>query len=223
MIHATTEGGRHWKRTVQCNLAELQKKEASWLSASSIGIFTIEFFFFSNNNPGCMTQKRSPPVADIRAIRILISIAAYYENEIMANPIQQNPENPSTETRVECYCDAGFELIEMTLRPQQDILSFLNGGAVIWKAPSKVPLQNSAQNLNTNCIEAAMEAIWIRKFSQVLVVVPTINEPLNRRIRILKFQQHRYNLADPFTKALSNRKLTQHARGMGLRPASSFM
>ncbi|GJZ58260.1 retrotransposon protein, putative, ty1-copia subclass [Tanacetum coccineum] len=30
------------------------------------------------------------------------------------------------------------------------------------------------------------------------------------------------NLADPFTKALSNRKLTQHARGMGLRPASSF-
>ncbi|GJX47118.1 putative F-box domain-containing protein [Tanacetum coccineum] len=31
------------------------------------------------------------------------------------------------------------------------------------------------------------------------------------------------NLADPFTKALSNRKLTQHARGMGLRSASSFM
>ncbi|GKF00179.1 retrotransposon protein, putative, ty1-copia subclass [Tanacetum coccineum] len=41
-------------------------------------------------------------------------------------------------------------------------------------------------------------------------------------IRILKV--HTYNnLADPFTKALSNRKLTQHARGMGLRPASSFM
>ena len=35
---------------------------------------------------------------------------------------------------------------------------------------------------------------------------------------------HTYdNLADPFTKALSNKKLTQHARGMGLRPASSFM
>ncbi|GJX45046.1 retrotransposon protein, putative, ty1-copia subclass [Tanacetum coccineum] len=41
-------------------------------------------------------------------------------------------------------------------------------------------------------------------------------------IRILKVHTDN-NLADPFTKALSNRKLTQHARSMGLRPASSFM
>ncbi|GKB16115.1 retrotransposon protein, putative, ty1-copia subclass [Tanacetum coccineum] len=41
-------------------------------------------------------------------------------------------------------------------------------------------------------------------------------------IRILKVYTYN-NLADPFTKALSNKKLTQHARGMGLRPASSFM
>ncbi|GJS93004.1 retrotransposon protein, putative, ty1-copia subclass [Tanacetum coccineum] len=38
------------------------------------------------------------------------------------------------------------------------------------------------------------------------------------KIRILKVHTDN-NLADPFTKALSNRKLTQHARGMGLRPA----
>ncbi|GJW52321.1 hypothetical protein Tco_0093672 [Tanacetum coccineum] len=31
------------------------------------------------------------------------------------------------------------------------------------------------------------------------------------------------NIADPFTKALSNGKLTQHARSMGLHLASSFM
>ncbi|GKE24414.1 hypothetical protein Tco_1435926 [Tanacetum coccineum] len=31
------------------------------------------------------------------------------------------------------------------------------------------------------------------------------------------------NLADPFTKALPKGKLTQHARSMGLRLASSFM
>ncbi|GJS66361.1 retrovirus-related pol polyprotein from transposon TNT 1-94 [Tanacetum coccineum] len=107
--------------------------------------------------------------------------------------------------------------------------------------------------------EAAMEAVWIRKFISGLGIVPTINEPLNmycdnsaavhyanepgvqkgarhyqRRyhyvrecvelgeIRILKVHTDN-NLADPFTKALSNRKLTQHARGMGLRPASSFI
>ncbi|GKA08023.1 retrovirus-related pol polyprotein from transposon TNT 1-94 [Tanacetum coccineum] len=41
-------------------------------------------------------------------------------------------------------------------------------------------------------------------------------------IRFLKV--HTYdNLADPFTKALSKGKLTQHARSMGLRLASSFM
>ncbi|GJW24684.1 hypothetical protein Tco_0038495 [Tanacetum coccineum] len=42
------------------------------------------------------------------------------------------------------------------------------------------------------------------------------------KISILKVHTDN-NLVDPFTKALSNRKLTQHARGMGLRPASSFM
>ncbi|GJU04002.1 zinc finger, CCHC-type containing protein [Tanacetum coccineum] len=107
--------------------------------------------------------------------------------------------------------------------------------------------------------EAAMEAVWIRKFISGLGIVPTINEPIkmfcdnsaalhfanepgvqrgarhyHRRyhyvresialgeIKLLKV--HTYdNLADPFTKALPNGKLTQHARSMGLRLASSFM
>ncbi|GKB86770.1 hypothetical protein Tco_0959042 [Tanacetum coccineum] len=42
------------------------------------------------------------------------------------------------------------------------------------------------------------------------------------KIRILKVHLDN-NLSGPFTKALLNRKLTQHARSMGLRPASSFM
>ncbi|GJZ99670.1 hypothetical protein Tco_0672221 [Tanacetum coccineum] len=107
--------------------------------------------------------------------------------------------------------------------------------------------------------EAAMEAVWIRKFISGLGIVPTINEPLkmycdnsaalhyanepgvqkgarhyHRRyhyirecvklgeIKLLKVHTDD-NLADPFTKVLSNRKLTQHARSIGLRPASSFM
>ncbi|GJS09785.1 retrotransposon protein, putative, ty1-copia subclass [Tanacetum coccineum] len=107
--------------------------------------------------------------------------------------------------------------------------------------------------------EAAMEAVWIRKFISGLGIVPTINEPINMycdnsaavhyanepgvqrgarhylrkyhyvresvalgEIKILKVHTDN-NLADPFTKALSNRKLTQHARSMGLHPASSFM
>ncbi|GJS05546.1 retrotransposon protein, putative, ty1-copia subclass [Tanacetum coccineum] len=107
--------------------------------------------------------------------------------------------------------------------------------------------------------EAAMEAVWIRKFISGLGIVPTINEPIrmfcdnsaalhfanepgvqrgarhyHRRyhyvrecialgeIRFLKVHTDD-NLADPFTKALPKGKLTQHARSMGLRLASSFM
>ncbi|GJY98287.1 retrotransposon protein, putative, ty1-copia subclass [Tanacetum coccineum] len=121
-------------------------------------------------------------------------------------------ENPKAELRVDCYCNAGFEI---------DI--------------------NDMKSLT-----GYMEAVWIRKFISGLGIVPTINEPIRmfcdnsaalhfanepgvqmgarhyHRSNLLKV--HTYNnLADPFTKALSNRKLTQHARSMGLRPASSFM
>ncbi|GJR24431.1 retrotransposon protein, putative, ty1-copia subclass [Tanacetum coccineum] len=269
------------------------------------------------------------PVADIRAIRIPISIAAFYDYEIwqmdvkttflngyldkdiyivqpegsimyavrctrpdvafaqnMTSRFQQNPGephwtavknilkylrntkdmflvyggNPSTELRVECYCDAGFETDRDDTKSQTGYVFVLNGGAVDWKSSKQSTTAMSAtESEYIAASEAAMEAVWIRKFISGLGIVPTINEPLNmycdnsaavhyanepgvqkgarhyqRRyhyvrecvelgeIRILKVHTDN-NLADPFTKALSNRKLTQHARGMGLRPASSFM
>ncbi|GJZ76416.1 hypothetical protein Tco_0641088 [Tanacetum coccineum] len=90
--------------------------------------------------------------------------------------------------------------------------------------------------------EAAMEAVWIRKFILGLGIVPTINEPgvqkgarhYHRRyhyirecielgeINLLKVHTDD-NLADPFTKALPKGKLTQHAKSMRLGLASSFM
>nr|GEX68130.1 putative retrotransposon protein [Tanacetum cinerariifolium] len=107
--------------------------------------------------------------------------------------------------------------------------------------------------------EAAMEAVWIKKFISGLGIVPTINKPIkmfcdnlatlhfanesgvqrgarhyHRRyhyvresiapgeIKFLKVHTND-NLADHFTKALSKGKLTQHARSMRLRLASSFM
>nr|GEY54137.1 hypothetical protein [Tanacetum cinerariifolium] len=101
-------------------------------------------------------------------------------------------------------------------------------------------------------LEAAMEAVWIRKFISGPGIVPTINEHIrifcdnsaalyfanepgvqrgvkhyHRRyhyvresialgeIRFLKVYTY-HNLADPFTKALSNGKFTQRARSMRL-------
>nr|GFB91661.1 retrovirus-related Pol polyprotein from transposon TNT 1-94 [Tanacetum cinerariifolium] len=108
-------------------------------------------------------------------------------------------------------------------------------------------------------LEAAIEAVWIRKFISGLGIVPTINEPFSmfcdnsvtlhfaNELGVQKGTKHyhkRYhyvresialgeirffkvltydNLVDPFMKALSNTKLTQHARSMGLHLACSFM
>ncbi|GJY71216.1 hypothetical protein Tco_0474919 [Tanacetum coccineum] len=158
--------------------------------------------------------------------------------------------NPSTKLRVECY----------SIFNCNRYVFVLNGGAVDWKSSKQSTTTMSAtESEYIAASEAAMEAVWIRKFISGLGIVPMINEPLNMycdksaaihyanepgvqrgarhyqtryhfvrecvelgEIRILKVHTDN-NLADPFTKALSNRKLTQHARGTGLRPASSFM
>ncbi|GJR28358.1 retrotransposon protein, putative, ty1-copia subclass [Tanacetum coccineum] len=77
-------------------------------------------------------------------------------------------------------------------------------------------------NIHIKCLRRDMEAVWI-------TALHFANEPgvqmgvrHYHRSNLLKVHTDN-NLADPFTKALSNRKLTQHARSMGLRPASSFM
>ncbi|GJT86337.1 retrotransposon protein, putative, ty1-copia subclass [Tanacetum coccineum] len=143
--------------------------------------------------------------------------------------------NPKAELRVDCYCNAGFEIDIDDMKSLTGDLNYIAAS------------------------EAEMEAVWIRKFISGFGIVPTINEPIkmfcdnsaalhfanepgvqkgarhyHRRyhyvresialgeIRFLKVHTDN-NLADPFTKALSKGKLTQHARSMGLRLASSFM
>nr|GFA00129.1 hypothetical protein [Tanacetum cinerariifolium] len=111
----------------------------------------------------------------------------------------------------------------------------------------------------TTASEAAMEAVWIRKFIGDLGVIPSINKPINmycdnsasiifaNEPGIMKGARHflqRYhyireqvetgeiklikvhiddNLVDPFTKALPRRMVINHAKGIGLQLASSFM
>ncbi|GJY53132.1 retrotransposon protein, putative, ty1-copia subclass [Tanacetum coccineum] len=115
------------------------------------------------------------------------------------------------------------------------------------RAPSKVLLQSQLHKLNyIAASEAEMESVWIRKFISGLGIVPTINEPIKmfcdnsaallfankpgvqmgaryyHRSNLLKVHTDN-NLAYPFTKALPKGNLTQHARSMRLRLASSFM
>ncbi|GKC27350.1 retrovirus-related pol polyprotein from transposon TNT 1-94 [Tanacetum coccineum] len=168
--------------------------------------------------------------------------------------------NPEAELRVDCYCDAGFETDKDDIKSQTGYVFVLNGGAVDWKSSKQSTIVVSAIEAEYIVVsEAAMEAVWIRKFISGPGIVPTINEPIkmfcdnssallianepgvqkgarhyHRRYHYVRecielgeinlLKVHTYdNLADPFTKALPKVKLTQHARSIGLRLASSFM
>ncbi|GKD08124.1 hypothetical protein Tco_1187809 [Tanacetum coccineum] len=88
--------------------------------------------------------------------------------------------NPSTELRVKCYCDAGFEPDKDDTKSQTGYVFVLNGGAVDWKSSKQSTIAMfdiESEYIATS--EAAMEAVWIRKFISGLGIVPTINEPLN--------------------------------------------
>ncbi|GJS79819.1 retrotransposon protein, putative, ty1-copia subclass [Tanacetum coccineum] len=103
----------------------------------------------------------------------------------------------------------------------------LNGVAVDWKSSKQSTTAISATEAEyIAASKAAMKAVWIRKFISGIVHRGArhyhkryhyVRESIALgEIRFLKVHKDE-NLADPFTKALSKGKLTQHARSMGLR------
>ncbi|GJW91464.1 hypothetical protein Tco_0169017 [Tanacetum coccineum] len=103
------------------------------------------------------------------------------------------------------------------------------------RAPSKVLLPCHANESEYKLRQKLLlEAVLIRKLSQWLgvqerrqtltktITYSSAEGVLNWRMKILKVHTDN-NLADPFTKALSNRKLTQQcSRGMGLSSCLEF-
>ncbi|GJR84533.1 retrotransposon protein, putative, ty1-copia subclass [Tanacetum coccineum] len=68
--------------------------------------------------------------------------------------------NPSTELRVECYCDAGFETDRDDTKSQTGYVFVLNGGAVDWKSSKQSTTAMSAtESEYIAASEAAMEAV----------------------------------------------------------------
>ncbi|GJV83552.1 retrotransposon protein, putative, ty1-copia subclass [Tanacetum coccineum] len=142
--------------------------------------------------------------------------------------------NTEAKLRVDCYCDAGFETDRDDTKSQTGYVFILNGGAVDWKSSKQSTTAMSAIEAEyIAASEAAMEAVWIRKFILELGVQKGARHYHRRyyyvresielgEIKFLKVHTDD-NLADPFTKALPKGKLTKHARSMGLRLTSSFM
>ncbi|GJX49859.1 retrotransposon protein, putative, ty1-copia subclass [Tanacetum coccineum] len=168
--------------------------------------------------------------------------------------------NPDTELDVTGFCDASWQCDKDDTKSQTGYVFIVNGGAVDWKSKKQTTIaMHATQSEYMAASEAAMEAVWIRKFVGDLGVMPSINKPINmycdnsaaiifanepgvmkgarhflRRyhyvreqvesgeIKLIKVHTDK-NLADAFTKALPRGKVNEHANGIGLRLASSFM
>ncbi|GJT12447.1 retrotransposon protein, putative, ty1-copia subclass [Tanacetum coccineum] len=136
--------------------------------------------------------------------------------------------NPKAKLRVDCYCDTGFET------DIDDMIRFILNGSVmeaVWirKFISRlgiVPTINEPIRMfcdNSAALHFANEPGVQRGARHYHRRYHYVRESIALgEIRFLKVHTDD-NLADPFTKALPKGKLTQHARSMGLRLASSFM
>ncbi|GKC67581.1 retrotransposon protein, putative, ty1-copia subclass, partial [Tanacetum coccineum] len=169
-------------------------------------------------------------VADIKAIRILIAIAAYYDYEIWQMDVKTAFLNGHLNEDVYMVQPEGFENPKYPRRTGFVII--MNGGTVDWKSSKQsTNAMSSMEAEYIAVVEAAMEAIWIRKFIFRLGVVPSIDKRMDMycdnicaiTIADEPGVQKDNNLVDPFTKPMPCTKHVEHARSIGLRPASSFM
>nr|GEV96429.1 putative retrotransposon protein [Tanacetum cinerariifolium] len=87
--------------------------------------------------------------------------------------------NSEAELRVEFYCNAGFETDKDDIKSQTIYIFILNGGAVDWKGFKQSTNAMSATEAEyIAASEAAMEAVWIKKFISGLGIIPIINEAI---------------------------------------------
>nr|GEV36555.1 hypothetical protein [Tanacetum cinerariifolium] len=123
------------------------------------------------------------PVADIRAIRILIAIATYYDYEIWIHYVCYTflvyGGDPEAELRVNCYCDAGFKTDRYDTKSQTGYVFILNEGAVVWKSSKQsTTTQHATEAEYIAASKATKEDVWIRKFIDELGVVPSNDYPI---------------------------------------------
>ncbi|GJS60748.1 hypothetical protein Tco_0655532 [Tanacetum coccineum] len=136
--------------------------------------------------------------------------------------------NPEAELRVDCYCDAGFETNRDDTKSKTGYVFILNGGAIrkFISGLGIVPTINEPIKMfcdNSAALHFANEPGVQKGVRHYHRRYHYVRESIELgEIKFLKVYTDN-NLVDPFTKALPKGKLTQHARSMGLRLASSFM
>nr|GFC86333.1 retrotransposon protein, putative, Ty1-copia subclass [Tanacetum cinerariifolium] len=87
---------------------------------------------------------------------------------------------PDTELVVTSFCDASWQCDKDDTKSQMGYVFVVNGGAVDWKSKKHTTIaMHLVQAKYIAASEAAMKAVWIRKFVGDLRVMPSINKPTN--------------------------------------------
>ena len=88
--------------------------------------------------------------------------------------------NPDAELDVTGFCDASFQTDKDDTKSQMGYVFVINGGAVDWKSKKQSTIAMSATEAEyIAASEAAMKAVWIRKFISGLGVMPSIESPID--------------------------------------------
>nr|GEV46481.1 putative polyprotein [Tanacetum cinerariifolium] len=145
------------------------------------------------------------PVADIRAIRILIAIAAYYDYEIWQMDVKTAFLNGFLDEEIYMEQPKGFVDPD---HPRKNVPYASAIGSIMYAVKCTRPDVAFVQNI-TSQFQQSPE-LQVKCYCDAGFLI--------EMIRNLKLDD---NLADPFMKAFAGPKLTRHARSMGLRPASS--
>nr|GEW15157.1 retrotransposon protein, putative, Ty1-copia subclass [Tanacetum cinerariifolium] len=155
--------------------------------------------------PGIDYEETFSPVADIRAIRILIAIAAYYDYEIWQMDVKTAFLNGYLNEEVYMEQPEGF------VNP---------------KYPNRVcKLKRSIYGL-----KQASRAIVIANESGITKGARYFCAKVHYLCEVIEYGDIKLekvhtddNLADPFTKALTFQKHSEHTRNIGMLPASSLI
>nr|GFA22038.1 hypothetical protein [Tanacetum cinerariifolium] len=154
------------------------------------------------------------PVADIRAIRILVAIPAYYDYEIWQMDVKTTFLNGHLLEEVYMEQPEGFVNLKYPNRKSTKQSIFAT---------------SSAKAEYIDAYDAFKEAVWVRKFISKLgardfhAKVHYLREVIEYGDIKLEKVHTDDNLADPFTKALAFPKHSEHTKNVEMLPVSSLM
>nr|GFB95511.1 retrovirus-related Pol polyprotein from transposon TNT 1-94 [Tanacetum cinerariifolium] len=138
----------------------------------------------------CFSMKDLGEAAYILGIKIyrdrsrrLIGLSqSTYVDKILKKYNMHNSKKgkPDTKLDVTGFCNASWQCDKDDTKSQTDYVCVVNGGALDWKSKKRTTnAMHSAQAEYVATSEAAMEAVWIKKFVGDLGVIPSINKPIN--------------------------------------------